>query len=89
LVFPNNLFENVCVLFDTTIFPIVFIAKSIFVGIIVQFIILNTKIRIGATKKIYESDLVGINNSLNTNLAPSATGCNNPHTPTTFGPLRL
>jgi hypothetical protein len=76
----NNSFENV----GTAV-----VATSIPVGIILQFIILKTKIRIGATKNIYESDLVGINNSLNTNLAPSAIGCNNPHTPTTFGPLRL
>jgi hypothetical protein len=43
----------------------------------------------GAIKKITAFALVGIKSSLNTNLAPSAKGCNNPQNPTTFGPLRL
>jgi len=77
----NKVSENVGIAFDGIV-PTVVTAKSMFVGIILQFIILNTKIRIGATKNIYESDLVGINNSLKTNFAPSAIGCNNPQTPT-------
>ena len=42
----------------------------------------------GAAKKITAFARVGINNSLNISLAPSAKGCNKPQKPTTLGPLR-
>jgi hypothetical protein len=58
------------------------------VGSILQLTILKIKIMIGAIRNIYESARVGTNNSLKTNLAPSAIGCNKPQIPTTFGPLR-
>ena len=58
-------------------------------GITLQLIILKTNTIIGATKKIIAFARVGINNSLKTNFAPSANGCNKPQNPTTFGPFLL
>ena len=57
-------------------------------GIILQEIILKIKTIMGATKKIIALARVGIKTSLNVSLAPSASGCNKPQKPTTFGPFR-
>jgi len=48
----------------------------------------NVNITKGASTKIRLFAWLGITISLATSFKPSASGCNNPQKPTTFGPLR-
>jgi hypothetical protein len=48
----------------------------------------SRKLTIGANKKILVLAVLGKIVSLANNFNPSASGCNNPKTPITFGPLR-
>ena len=58
-------------------------------GITAQAIMARTKLVIGARMKTARSEPAGITTSLTTYFSASATVCNSPKTPTTFGPRRI
>ncbi len=60
---------------------------SVLKGITLQLTILRIRTIKGASKKIVLLARVGTKSSLTSNFAPSATGCNRPQNPTTFGPF--
>ena len=57
-------------------------------GIIDQPIKLRKNVKMGAKIKLNVLEFVGITDSFSNNLRPSASGCNKPKKPTTFGPKR-
>lgn len=63
--------------------------QDIFSGITIQPAKPKTSVKIGAPKKIILLALRGIIISFKTAFKPSASGCNKPQIPTTFGPRLL